>query len=127
MLISTALLSGALAGLAGVGEVGGVHFQVMSDISPGYGYSGIVVAMQPWLAQLDQYIARHMLVGVDTPREIATVGRETIALLRNSLARREHVGAVKPGLGLFQERQQALQRAQCRPPVRQRARRRAKG
>ena len=45
VLISTALLSGALAGLAGVGEVGGVHFQVMSDISPGYGYSGIVVAM----------------------------------------------------------------------------------
>ncbi|TIX35113.1 MAG: ABC transporter permease, partial [Mesorhizobium sp.] len=39
VLISTALLSGALAGLAGVGEVGGVHFQVMSDISPGYGYS----------------------------------------------------------------------------------------
>ena len=29
------------------------------------------------------------IVGVDTPREIATVGRETIALLRNSLARRE--------------------------------------
>lgn len=45
VLLSTALLSGALAGLAGVGEVGGVHFQVMSDISPGYGYSGIVVAM----------------------------------------------------------------------------------
>ncbi|TIM63786.1 MAG: ABC transporter permease, partial [Mesorhizobium sp.] len=44
VLISTALLSGALAGLAGVIEVGGVHFQVMSDISPGYGYSGIVVA-----------------------------------------------------------------------------------
>lgn len=47
VLISTALLSGALAGLAGVSEVGGVHFQVMSDISPGYGYSGIVVASSP--------------------------------------------------------------------------------
>ncbi|SDA54026.1 LLM class flavin-dependent oxidoreductase [Mesorhizobium qingshengii] len=34
-------------------------------------------------------IDEFMLVGVDTPREIATVGRETIALLRNSLARRE--------------------------------------
>jgi simple sugar transport system permease protein len=30
---------------AGVGEVGGVHFQVMSDLSPGFGYSGIVIAM----------------------------------------------------------------------------------
>jgi len=52
VLLSTALLSGALAGLAGVGEVGGVHFQVMSDISPGYGYSGIVVAMQDERSQL---------------------------------------------------------------------------
>ena len=39
------LISGGLAGLAGVGEVGGVHFQVMSDLSPGFGYSGIVIAM----------------------------------------------------------------------------------
>ena len=38
-------LSGALAGLAGVGEVGGVHYQVMADLSPGYGYTGIVIAM----------------------------------------------------------------------------------
>ncbi|THF57780.1 ABC transporter permease [Ollibium composti] len=45
VIVIAALLSGALAGLAGVGEVGGVHFQVMSDISPGYGYSGIVIAM----------------------------------------------------------------------------------
>lgn len=45
VIVATALISGALAGLAGVGEVGGVHFQVMSDLSPGYGYSGIVIAM----------------------------------------------------------------------------------
>jgi simple sugar transport system permease protein len=45
ILISTALLSGGLAGLAGVAEVGGVHYQVMQDISPGFGYSGIVIAM----------------------------------------------------------------------------------
>ncbi|SDR60298.1 nucleoside ABC transporter membrane protein [Rhizobiales bacterium GAS191] len=45
VLLVTALLSGGLAGLAGVGEVGGVHFQVMSDLSPGFGYSGIVIAM----------------------------------------------------------------------------------
>ena len=43
-------LSGALAGLAGVGEVGGVHYQVMNDLSPGYGYTGIVIAM---LARLE--------------------------------------------------------------------------
>ncbi|WP_044551014.1 LLM class flavin-dependent oxidoreductase [Mesorhizobium japonicum] len=35
-------------------------------------------------------IDEFMIVGVDTSREIATAGRETISLLRNSLARREH-------------------------------------
>lgn len=44
VITSTAVLSGALAGLAGVGEVGGIHFQVMAGLSPGYGYTGIVIA-----------------------------------------------------------------------------------
>ena len=44
-ILATAALSGALAGLARVGEVGGVHYQVMADLSPGYGYTGIVIAM----------------------------------------------------------------------------------
>ncbi|TPM25968.1 LLM class flavin-dependent oxidoreductase [Mesorhizobium sp. B2-3-5] len=49
-------------------------------------------------------IDEFMIVGVDTPREIATIGRETIALLRNSLARREasefQPGAYAPRTGL---------------------------
>lgn len=45
VLLAAAAISGALAGLAGVGEVGGVHFQVMAGLSPGYGYTGIVIAM----------------------------------------------------------------------------------
>ena len=48
-------------------------------------------------------IDEFMIVGVDTPRQIATVGRETIALLRNSLARREasefQPGAYAPRAG----------------------------
>lgn len=45
VIFVTALVSGGLAGLAGVCQVGGVHYQVMAEISPGYGYSGIVIAM----------------------------------------------------------------------------------
>jgi len=45
VILVTALISGALAGLAGAGEVGGIHFQVMAGLSPGYGYTGIVIAM----------------------------------------------------------------------------------
>ncbi|MDH3472966.1 MAG: ABC transporter permease [Rhodospirillales bacterium] len=48
----TALISGGLAGLAGVGEVAGLHFQVMAALSPGYGYTGIVIAMLARLSPL---------------------------------------------------------------------------
>ncbi len=44
-LILTSLISGGIAGLAGVGEVAGVHFKLTENISSGYGYTGIVVAM----------------------------------------------------------------------------------
>lgn len=50
VLVRVALLSGGLAGLAGVGEVAGARGYLTTDLSPGYGYSGIVVAM---LAQLN--------------------------------------------------------------------------
>jgi len=44
-VIKTALVSGGLAGLAGAIEVAGRTSYVTLDMSPGYGYAGIVVAM----------------------------------------------------------------------------------
>jgi general nucleoside transport system permease protein len=44
-LLGVALVSGAIAGIAGVSEVAGIHFRLTSGVSPGYGYTGIVVAM----------------------------------------------------------------------------------
>jgi len=44
-LMGVALLSGALAGLAGAVEVMGVTGSVTTTMSPGFGYAGIVVAM----------------------------------------------------------------------------------
>ncbi|WP_225767015.1 ABC transporter permease [Inquilinus sp. Marseille-Q2685] len=49
VMLRVGLISGALAGLAGVGEVAGLKGYLTQDLSPGYGYAGIVVAM---LAQL---------------------------------------------------------------------------
>jgi simple sugar transport system permease protein len=43
-IVIAALISGALAGLAGAGEVGGVRYQVTADLTSGYGYAGIVIA-----------------------------------------------------------------------------------
>jgi len=50
VFLRTALLSGGLAGLAGVSEVAGLKGYLTQDLSPGFGYAGIVVAM---LAQLN--------------------------------------------------------------------------
>ncbi|NQS92102.1 MAG: ABC transporter permease [Chloroflexi bacterium] len=45
ILIITMIISGGLAGLAGAGEVFGVLHKLQMDISPGYGYTGIIVGM----------------------------------------------------------------------------------
>jgi ABC-type uncharacterized transport system permease subunit len=45
-------LSGALAGLAGMSEVAGVGHQLQRNISPGYGYTAIIVA---WLGRLNPF------------------------------------------------------------------------
>lgn len=43
-LLLAALVSGGIAGLAGVSEVAGIQNRLTSGLSPGYGYTGIVVA-----------------------------------------------------------------------------------
>ncbi|MBB3949997.1 ABC transporter permease [Aureimonas jatrophae] len=69
-LLLAALVSGGLAGLAGAVEVMGVRGTVTTDLSPGYGYSGIVVAMlanlQPLGAVVAALFAAAMFVGADS-------------------------------------------------------------
>lgn len=43
-IVAVMLLSGALAGLGGMVEVSGVVHRIQADISPGFGYTGIIVA-----------------------------------------------------------------------------------
>jgi simple sugar transport system permease protein len=43
-MLMVALISGGIAGLAGAGEVAGIHFHLIDAISPGYGYTGIIIA-----------------------------------------------------------------------------------
>ena len=51
-ILSVMALSGAIAGLAGMGEVSGVIGRIQQGISPGYGYSAIIIA---WLARLNPW------------------------------------------------------------------------
>lgn len=46
------IISGGMAGLAGMSEVAGVTHRLMYGISPGYGYTAIIVA---WLAKLNPF------------------------------------------------------------------------
>ncbi|MEN6572317.1 MAG: ABC transporter permease [Anaerolineaceae bacterium] len=45
VIIVTMLISGGIAGLAGVGEVVGLHHRLRLDISSGYGFTGIIIAL----------------------------------------------------------------------------------
>jgi len=47
------MLSGALAGLAGMSEISGVVHRLQGSISPGYGFTGIIIA---WLAKLNPVV-----------------------------------------------------------------------
>jgi len=69
VVFMTAIISGGLAGLAGVGEVAGMHYQVMASLSPGYGYTGIVIAMLARLNPLGVVPAALFFAAVATGAE----------------------------------------------------------
>jgi ABC-type uncharacterized transport system permease subunit len=52
MILLVMVVSGGLAGLAGMAELSGVAHQLQRNFSPGYGYTAIIVA---WLAQLNPW------------------------------------------------------------------------
>lgn len=64
-VLIAALVSGGLAGLAGMGEVAGLHHRLLEDISPGYGYSGIVIATLGALDPLGASLAALFIALID--------------------------------------------------------------
>ncbi len=63
-LLWTALLSGGIAGMAGVSEVAGLKGNLTLDLSPGFGYGGIVVAMLARLHPLGVIAAAIFVAGI---------------------------------------------------------------
>ncbi len=51
-IVLVMMVSGALAGLAGMTEITGVVHRLQERISPGYGFTGIIIA---WLAKLNPF------------------------------------------------------------------------
>lgn len=64
VLIKTALLSGGLAALAGFSEVAGLKGNLTLDLSPGFGYTGIIVAMLALLNPLAVVAAALFVAGI---------------------------------------------------------------
>jgi simple sugar transport system permease protein len=77
VLLRAGLISGALAGLAGAGEVAGLKGYLTQDLSPGFGYTGIVVAMlaqlRPLAVVLAAIFVAAVFVGADSMGRTAGV------------------------------------------------------
>jgi ABC-type uncharacterized transport system permease subunit len=67
-----ALVSGGIAGLAGVGEVAGIHYHLTIDISPGFGYTGIIAATLGGLDPIGSSIAALFISLIDTGGQTVT-------------------------------------------------------
>ena len=96
MLMIAALGSGAIAGIAGVSEIAGIQFRLTEGVSPGYGYTGIVIATLGALSMLGAAAAAVFLallsIGADTvsraldvPSQLGTVVQSTLLLVTLSL------------------------------------------
>lgn len=64
VLVKTALLSGGLAALAGFSEVAGLKGNLTLDLSPGFGYTGIIVAMLALLNPLGVVLSALFVAGI---------------------------------------------------------------
>ena len=92
VLVKTALLSGGLAALAGFSEVAGLKGNLTLDLSPGFGYTGIIVAMLALLHPLGVIVAALFVAGIfvgadsmsraaDVPTYLADIMLATALLL----------------------------------------------
>jgi len=105
-LLGAALVSGAVAGMAGVSEVAGIQNRLTGGLSPGYGYTGIVVATLATLSLPGVVLAALFLGDL-------TVGASSAA---RSLGIPSQLGAVVQGVlllttvGLLALRRQRLRR-----------------
>ncbi|MEO8285105.1 MAG: ABC transporter permease [Chloroflexota bacterium] len=103
------LVSGGLAGLAGMSEVAGIAHQLQRNLSPGYGYTAIIVAwlarLNPWTIVVVSFLFAGLLVGGDQlqismglPAAIAPMLQGTILffLLGGGTLARYRIRVVRP-------------------------------
>lgn len=70
IIIITAIISGGIAGLAGVNEILGLHYHLVDNFSPGYGYTGIVVAMLGRLEPIGVLLSSFFFASIITGSQV---------------------------------------------------------
>jgi simple sugar transport system permease protein len=85
-IVLTLFLSGAIAGLAGMGEVAGLQGRLQPGFSVGYGFTAIIVA---WLARLNpfailvvSFFMGALLVGGDTLQVVMRLPLSSVQVLQ---------------------------------------------
>ena len=73
LVVLVMMISGALAGLAGAGEVSGPIGQLIPSISPGYGYAAIIVAFLGRLNPIGIFFASLLMALIYMGGEIAQI------------------------------------------------------
>lgn len=85
ILIAMAL-SGALAGLAGMAEVSGITHRLQQGISPGYGYTAIIIAwlgrLNPFAMALVSVLFGGLLVGGFSVQTMMSMPAVTVSMLQ---------------------------------------------
>lgn len=95
-MLTAALISGGIAGLAGAGEVAGIHFHLIEALSDGLGYTGIIIATLGGLNPFGVGLAAVFIGLIDTgaqsvsralgvPVYLGTVVQATLLLVTLSL------------------------------------------
>lgn len=85
-IILVTLIGGAIAGLAGMGEIAGLHGRMSRGFTMGYGYAGILVA---WLSRLSplhvplvSFLMGVLLVGGDTLQVVMGLPLASVQILQ---------------------------------------------
>jgi general nucleoside transport system permease protein len=93
------ILAGGVAGLAGFGEVAGIHHSLPAQVSPGFGYTGIAVALLADLNPLGAIISALFLaalsVGANAMQRAIGVPVALVSIIQGFIL----LSLLVPGLG----------------------------
>lgn len=85
-MVAAQVIAGAIAGMGGGAEILGMYNRFKWTTSPGYGWTGIVVALlarsNPLLVPLAAAFIGYLNVGADIMARSSDVGREVVDIIQ---------------------------------------------